>query len=91
MQIYGGKHTSINSLKRLPPGQEQLKELEIFFQRLLSIVCTTLSFNLNSIIVIVEKLCLQATEASEPCCSCSNLSDMMLIPHAYLYNLTGKT
>ena len=24
-------------------------------------------------------------------CSCSNLSDMMLIPHDYLYNLTGKT
>ena len=63
MKIYFGKHTSINYLKRLPPGQEQLKELEIFFQRLLSIVCTTLSFNLNSIIVIlsgviVEKLCL---------------------------------
>ena len=54
MKIYFGKHTSINYLKRLPPGQEQLKELEIFFQRLLSIVCTTLSFNLNSIIVILS-------------------------------------
>ena len=40
MKIYGGKHTSINYLKRLSPGQEQLKELEIFFQRLLSIVYT---------------------------------------------------
>ena len=63
MKIYGGKRTSINYLKRSLPGQEQLKELEIFFQCLLSIVHTTLSFNLNSIIVIlcgvvVEKLSL---------------------------------
>ena len=63
MKIYSGKRTSINYLKRLLPGQEQLKELEILFQHLLSIVYTTLSFNLNSIIVIlsgviVEKLCL---------------------------------
>ena len=61
MKIYSGKRTSINYLKRLLPGQEQLKELEILFQHLLSIVYTTLSFNLNSIIVIlsgvtVEKL-----------------------------------
>ena len=44
-------------------GAIKLKELEILFQRLLSIVHTTLSFNLNSIIVIlcgviVENLCL---------------------------------
>ena len=63
MKIYSGKRTSINYLKRLLSGQEQLKELEILFQHLLSIVYTTLSFNLNSIIVIlsgviVEKLCL---------------------------------
>ena len=63
MKIYSGKRTSINYLKILLPGQEQLKELEILFQHLLSIVYTTLSFNLNSIIVIlsgvtVEKLCL---------------------------------
>ena len=63
MKIYSGKRTSINYLKRLLPGQEQLKELEILFQHLLSIVYITLSFNLNSIIVIlsvvtVEKLCL---------------------------------
>ena len=63
MKIYSGKRTSINYLKRLLPGQEQLKELEILFQHLLSIVYATLSFNLNSIIVIlsgviVEKLCL---------------------------------
>ena len=44
MKIYGGKHTSINSLKRLPPGQEQLKELEIFFQLLLSIVYVAVNF-----------------------------------------------
>ena len=56
--------THIDKLsKKIASGQEQLKELEIFFQRLLSIVYTTLSFNLNSIIVIlsgliVEKLCL---------------------------------
>ena len=63
MKIYSGKRASINYLKRLLPGQEQLKELEILFQHLLSIVYITLSFNLNSIIVIlsvvtVEKLCL---------------------------------
>ena len=61
MKIYGGKRTSINYLRL--SLLEQLKELEILFQRLLSIVYTTLSFNLNSIIVIssgviVEKLCL---------------------------------
>ena len=44
-------------------GAIKLKELEILFQGLLSIVYTTLSFNLNSIIVIlcgviVENLCL---------------------------------
>ena len=44
-------------------GAIKLKELEILFQRLLSIVHTTPSFNLNSIIVIlcgviVENLCL---------------------------------
>ena len=44
-------------------GAIKLKELEILFQGLLSIVHTTLSFNLNSIIVIlcgviVENLCL---------------------------------
>ena len=50
-EIYGGKRTSINCLKRSLPGQEQLKELEILFQRQLSIVYTTFSFNLNSIIV----------------------------------------
>ena len=37
MKIYSGKRTSINYLKRLLPGQEQLKELEILFQHLLSI------------------------------------------------------
>ena len=48
------KRTSINYLKRLLPGQEQLKELEILFQHLLSIVYITLSFNLSSIIVILS-------------------------------------
>ena len=50
-EIYGGKRTSINYLKRSLPGYEQLKELEILFQCQLSIVYTTFSFNLNSIIV----------------------------------------
>ena len=63
MKIYGGKRTSINYLKRSLPVLQQLKEVEILFQRLLSTVYTTISFNLNSIIVIlsgviVEKLCL---------------------------------
>ena len=53
MKIYGGKRTSINYLRL--SLLEQLKELDILFQRL--------SFNLNSIIVIlsgviIEKLCL---------------------------------
>ena len=50
-EIYGGKRTSINYLKRSLPGYEQLKELEILFQCQLSIVYTTFSFNLNLIIV----------------------------------------
>ena len=52
MKIYGGKGTSINYLRL--SLLEQLKELEILFQHLLSIVYITLSFNLSSIIVILS-------------------------------------
>ena len=76
MKIYGGKRTSINYLRL--SLLEQLKELEILFQRLLSIVYATLSFNLNSIIVIlsgviVENLCLTGYRSFRTVLSGSNL------------------
>ena len=48
------------------------RSLEVLFQRLFSIVYTTLSFNLNSIIVIlsgviVEKLCLTGLQKLQNC------------------------
>ena len=91
---YGGKRTSINHLKRWLPGEEQLQALEILFQRLLSIVYMTLSFNLNSIIVIlsgiiVEKTLFDRLQRLQNRAARVFL-DMMLMSTAYLDNLIGK-
>ena len=97
MKIYDGKRTSKNYQRRSLPGQEQLKELEILFQRLLFIVYTTLSFNLCSIIVIlsgviVEKLCLTGYRNFRTVLLVfSPFLDTMLMPTAYLDNYIGKT
>ena len=72
-------------------------EFKILFQRLLSIVYTTLSFNLNSIFVIlsrviVEKLCLTGYRSFRTILLVFKpFLDMILMLTAYLDNLIGKT